>query len=72
MRETISISLPLRLIKMIKQEVKDGNYININEFFCSLLRVYKEESDLLVAIEESEREFEAGEGKVLKSFKDLR
>lgn len=71
MRNIINISMPAEMVKFIKQEVKKGRYASISEFFRDLLREY-EENKLLAEIEESRREFAAGKGKVLHSFKDLR
>jgi len=71
MRNIINISLPAEMVKIVKQEVKKGKYASVSEFFRALLREY-EESKLLAEIEESRREFKAGKGKVLHSFRDLR
>lgn len=72
MRNIINISLPAEMVKVVKQEVKKGKYASVSEFFRSLLRDYEEESKLLAELEKSRREFEAGKGKVLHSFRDLR
>ncbi len=72
MRNVINISMPAEMTKMIKREVKKGKYASVSEFFRSLLRDYEEESKLLAELEEIDREFEAGKGKVLHSLRDLR
>ncbi len=72
MRNIINISLPAQMAKMVKQEVKKGRYASVSEFFRSLLRDYEEESRLLAELEEIDKEFDAGKGRVLRSLKDLR
>lgn len=72
MRNIINISLPTEMVKIVKQEVKKGHYASVSEFFRTLLRDYEEESKLLAELEEIDREFEAGKGKVLHSLRDLR
>ncbi len=72
MRNIINISLPAEMVKVVKREVKKGQYASISEFFRTLLRDYEEESKLLAELEEIDREFEAGKGKVLHSLRDLR
>ncbi|MBU1292402.1 ribbon-helix-helix domain-containing protein [Patescibacteria group bacterium] len=71
MRSIVNLSLPAETVKMIKREVKKNKYVSVSEFFRALLREY-EEDILLAELKESEREFRAGKGKVLRSFKDLR
>ncbi|MBU1176939.1 MAG: ribbon-helix-helix domain-containing protein [Patescibacteria group bacterium] len=71
MRNIVNISLPAEMVKIVKREVKKGRYASVSEFFRALLREY-EENKLLTELEESHREFKAGKGKVLHSFKDLR
>ena len=70
MRNIINISMPAETVKFIKQEVKKGKYSSVSEFFRALLREY-EENKALAELEEIDREFKAGKGKVLRSFKDL-
>ncbi len=70
MRNIINISMPAETVKFIKQEVKKGKYASVSEFFRALLREY-EENKALAELEEIDREFKAGKGKVLRSFKDL-
>jgi len=71
MRNIINISLPVEMVKIVKREVKKGKYASVSEFFRALLREH-EKNKLLTEIEESHREFKAGKGKVLHSFRDLR
>ena len=70
MRNIINISMPAETVKFIKQEVKKGKYASVSEFFRALLREY-EENKALAELEEIDREFKAGKGKVLHSLKDL-
>ncbi len=72
MRNIINISLPAEMAKMVKIEVKKGKYASVSEFFRALLRDYEEENNLLAELEEIDKEFDAGKGKVLSSLKDLR
>ena len=71
MRNIVNISLPAEMVKIVKREVKKGRYASVSEFFRALLREY-EENKLLTELEESHREFKAGKGKVLHSFRDLK
>ena len=68
MRNIINISLPQELTKIVKKEVRVGNYASVSEFFRHLLRTH----ELTRELEKSRREFEAGKGKILRSLKDLR
>lgn len=72
MRNIINISLPAAMAKLVRREVKKGKYASISEFFRYLLREYEKEGKLLAELEESQKEFNAGKGKVLRSLKDLR
>ncbi len=72
MRNIINISLPAEMAKMVKTEVKKGKYASVSEFFRTLLRDYEEENNLLAELEEIDKEFDAGKGRVLSSLKDLR
>ena len=72
MRNIVNISLPAETVKMVKREVKKGKYSSVSEFFRSLLRDYEEESNVLAELEEIDREFDSGKGKILRSLKDLR
>ena len=71
MRKVINISLPAELNKEVDIAVKSGHYATKSEFFRDLLRLW-EERKLLNEIRESEKEFAAGKGRVLKSLKQLR
>jgi len=71
MRNIINISMPAEMAKAVKREVKKGQYASVSEFFRALLREY-EENKLLAELKEIDREFAAGKGKILHSFKDLR
>jgi Arc/MetJ-type ribon-helix-helix transcriptional regulator len=71
MRTVVNISLPEELFKEVEKAVKVGKYASKSEFFRSLFRLWKEQ-ELLNEIKESEREFAAGKGKTLKSFKKLK
>ncbi|MFH1938440.1 MAG: ribbon-helix-helix domain-containing protein [Patescibacteria group bacterium] len=71
MRNIINISMPAETVKFIKQEVKKGKYASVSEFFRALLREYEEENKALAELEEIDREFKAGKGKILHSLKDL-
>lgn len=71
MRTIVNISLPKELYREVEKAVKSGRYSSKSEFFRSLLRLWKEQ-ELLDEIRESEKEFAAGKGRVLKSLKELR
>lgn len=71
MRSIINISLPSEMAKVIKKEVKRGQYASTSEFFRSLVRSWQEEK-LLTDLKESQLEITKGNGKVLRSLKDLR
>ena len=71
MRKVINISLPSQMAMKVKKEVKTGRYASTSEFFRELIRNW-EEKKLLADLKESKKAIENGEGKVLKSLKDLR
>ncbi len=71
MREIITLSLPTPMVKTVKKAVKDGNYISTSEFFRDLVRNWQA-GILLAELETSRKEIKAGQGKILKSLKDLR
>lgn len=71
MRTVINISLPAEMTKEVEKAVKIGKYASKSEFFRDMVRRWREEQ-LLNEIMESEKEFAAGKGKVLRSLKDLR
>jgi len=71
MRNIINISLPEELGRIVKKEVKKGNFASTSEYIRYLLRLH---SNDLVAyeVEKSRQEIMAGKGKVLRSLRDLR
>jgi Arc/MetJ-type ribon-helix-helix transcriptional regulator len=71
MRTIINISLPAELNQEVEKALKTGNFATKSEFFRHLLRLWKEEQ-ALQGLRESQREIAKGEGKILKSLKDLR
>ncbi len=70
-RKIINISLPQKTAEKVRQEVKKGGYASISEYFRDLIRE-QEENRILMELFESEAEFRAGKGKLLRSLKDLR
>ncbi|MDP4007853.1 MAG: ribbon-helix-helix domain-containing protein [Candidatus Peregrinibacteria bacterium] len=70
MRQILNISMPLNMIKIIKKEVKEGGYASVSEFLRYLIREWQQEK-LLRELNQQTKDFEAGKGIVLKSFKDL-
>lgn len=58
------------MIKIIKKEVKEGGYASVSEFLRYLIREWQQEK-LLKELNQQTKDFEAGKGIVLKSFKDL-
>ncbi len=71
MRNVINISLPVQLTSVVEEAVKVGGYASKSEFFRTLLRMWME-GRLTSELEKSRRELESGQGKLLKSLKDLR
>ena len=68
MRNVINISLPQELTKVVKREVKTGNYASISEFIRYLVRTHK----LAEELSKAKKDFNMGKNwKVLKSLKDL-
>ena len=43
MRQILSISMPVNMIKDIKQEAKAGGFATLSEFIRHLIRLWKEE-----------------------------
>ncbi|OGD30485.1 hypothetical protein A2833_02415 [Candidatus Azambacteria bacterium RIFCSPHIGHO2_01_FULL_44_55] len=68
MRNIINISLPRELAKRVREEVKIENYASVSEFFRHLLRTH----NLVKELKNMKKEFEAGRGKIMRSFRDLR
>lgn len=71
MRNIVNISLPPEMVKMIKNEVKTGEYASVSEFIRHLLRMWKNHQ-LIQTLAEGEKAFREGKAKELKSLKDLR
>ena len=71
MRSIVNISLPESMVKTIKKDVKEGEFSSTSEFIRHLIRLWnsKKLGDELKA---DRLKFEAGEGTLLKSLKDLR
>lgn len=70
MRTTTTISLPPDLLKVVRREVKAGHYASVSEFMRHLVRLYSMEK-LAQQFGKMRKEFEAGKGIEIKSFKDL-
>ena len=68
MRNIVNISLPESMVKNVEQEVKKGGFSTKSEFFRHLVREYT----LAQELKKSREEFVRGEGKKLRSLKDLR
>jgi len=71
MRTVVNISLPMPMVKVVEQTVKDNSYASKSEFFRMLLRLWME-GHLKEELEESRAELRAGKGKLLRSLKSLR
>jgi Arc/MetJ-type ribon-helix-helix transcriptional regulator len=71
MRNIINISMPESLKKEVDIYVKEGQYASVSEFFRDMLRTWKRQ-ELIRDLKQSQKDFEGGKYKVLKSFKDLR
>lgn len=71
MRTIINISLPKELDEVVDKELKKGKFATKSEFFRMLIRLW-EEGKLVADLEESQREFKSGKGKLLRSLADLR
>jgi len=71
MRNIVNISLPKSLNKMVEEEIKSGGYASKSEFFRFLLRLWREK-ELGKELKEDRKRFEAGEGKTLRSLRNLR
>lgn len=70
MRAILNISLPQAMADDVKKYVARGKYSTVSEFFRHLLRNWQEDQ-ILRDVRQSRKEFAAGKGKLLKSFKDL-
>jgi Arc/MetJ-type ribon-helix-helix transcriptional regulator len=71
MRNIINISMPASMKREVDAYVKKGQYASVSEFMRNVYREWKE-NKLLAILEESQKDFDNGKYKVLKSFKDLR
>jgi len=71
MRNVVNISLPEKLVKVIKKEVKGEGYASVSEFIRYLIRDWNT-NKLAEELKKDRLKFEAGKGRVLKSLKDLR
>lgn len=56
--------------KNVDRMIKDYNYTSASEFFRDAIKAL-EDKKLVEDIRESEKEFAAGKGKLLRSLKDL-
>ncbi len=70
MRHAINISLPPKIARAVKDEVKAGNYASTSEFFRDILRE-REDRRLLAELKQSQKEIAGRKGKVLRSLGDL-
>jgi len=71
MRNIVNISLPEKLVKVIKKEVKVEGYASVSEFIRYLIREWNN-NKLADELEKDRLKFETGKGKILRSLKDLR
>jgi Arc/MetJ-type ribon-helix-helix transcriptional regulator len=71
MRSIVNISMPPNLKKEVEQIIKEENYASVSEFFRDAIRTWKE-NQIYNEIMQSEKEFAKGNGRVLKSLKELR
>jgi len=63
--------MPPNLKKEVEQIIKEENYASVSEFFRDAIRTWKE-NQIYNEIMQSEKEFTKGNGRVLKSLKELR
>ncbi len=71
MRQVINISLPEKMAKIVKKEVKSGDYASVSEFFRYLIRE-RNNYKLVEDLKKDRQMFEFGKGKTLRSLRDLR
>jgi Arc/MetJ-type ribon-helix-helix transcriptional regulator len=71
MRSIVNISMPPNLKKEVEQIIKEKKYASVSEFFRDAIRTWKE-NQIYNEIMQSEKEFAKGNGRVLKSLKELR
>ncbi|HLD70637.1 MAG TPA: ribbon-helix-helix domain-containing protein [Negativicutes bacterium] len=72
MRDILNISLSKELSEKVDSLVKKGRYSTKSEFLRELIRERIAEADLLERLRKSQTEIALGQGKVLRSLKDLR
>ena len=70
-RKILSISVTPEIEKQFNNEVQQGGYMSKSELFRDMFRAL-EESRLRQQISQSQKEIVRGEGKKLKSLKELR
>ena len=70
MREIINISLPSSMAKLLKKEVREGQYASTSEFIRHLIREHNT-NKLAQALHRDRKSFEKGKGNKLNSLKDL-
>jgi putative addiction module CopG family antidote len=70
MRSVINISLPPKLAKMIKNEVKEGGYASVSEFIRHLVRLWHTQQ-LTNDLRSSEKDIAKGKVTQIKSLDDL-
>lgn len=71
MRSIVNISLPAKTAEKIRKEVKAGGFASVSEFFRHLLREHEEEK-LITKLAKSRAEIRNGQGKTLRSLRDLK
>lgn len=72
MRDILNVSLSKDLLREVDAMVKKGKYSSKSEFVRDLIRERIAEADLLKRLRQSQKEIARGQGKVLRSLKDLR
>ena len=72
MRDILNISLSKELSEKVDSLVKKGRYSTKSEFLRELIRERIAEADLLERLRKSQKEIALGQGRVLRSLKDLR
>jgi Arc/MetJ-type ribon-helix-helix transcriptional regulator len=70
MRNILNISLPASMSRLVDEGVKKGHYATKSEFIRSLLRSWAE-GKLSTELEEGRNEIREGNGRLLKSLKNL-
>lgn len=72
MRNILNISISKELSRAVDKLVAKGKYSTKSEFLRELIRARIMEEDLLSRIEKSRGEISRGNGKILRSLRDLR